>query len=195
MPKYVKCPRCELNYIPEDQEYCDVCKAELNIGGITLLEDEEELLCPKCKRNYLEPGEKICSSCASKLIIDDGDKNPTIFDDPDLASLAELQEEEWQEDENETFDDEDGFGNTADFVTETESLFDDDVFVDDIVDDTEYDDVDVEVEEELLDSTEEDDFDFLELDEEDFDSDEEFDDEDLSDDEDLLDEDIIDDEF
>ena len=30
MIKYVKCPRCELNYIdPEKQEYCDVCIAEM----------------------------------------------------------------------------------------------------------------------------------------------------------------------
>ena len=29
MPKYVKCPRCDLNYMLEGEEYCDVCKAEL----------------------------------------------------------------------------------------------------------------------------------------------------------------------
>ena len=30
MVKYIKCPRCDLNYIDsEKQEYCDVCIAEL----------------------------------------------------------------------------------------------------------------------------------------------------------------------
>ena len=30
MVRYVKCPRCELNYIDEEkQEYCDVCIAEI----------------------------------------------------------------------------------------------------------------------------------------------------------------------
>ncbi|MCD8373096.1 MAG: hypothetical protein LUD27_07345 [Clostridia bacterium] len=30
MVKYIKCPRCELNYIDsEKQEYCDVCIAEM----------------------------------------------------------------------------------------------------------------------------------------------------------------------
>ena len=64
MAKYKRCPRCELNWIPEEEEFCDVCKAELKIGGASLLEDEEEELCPICHVNYLEPGEKICSYCA-----------------------------------------------------------------------------------------------------------------------------------
>ena len=29
MVKYKKCPRCELNYIEEDKDYCDVCLAEM----------------------------------------------------------------------------------------------------------------------------------------------------------------------
>ena len=37
MGKYVKCPRCELNWILEENEYCDVCKAELGVEGFTAL--------------------------------------------------------------------------------------------------------------------------------------------------------------
>ena len=29
MPRYKKCPRCELNYILEEDDYCEVCRAEL----------------------------------------------------------------------------------------------------------------------------------------------------------------------
>ena len=29
---YIKCPRCELNYIKRGEEYCAVCKAELKKG-------------------------------------------------------------------------------------------------------------------------------------------------------------------
>ncbi|MEG2414112.1 MAG: hypothetical protein RSB61_05605 [Clostridia bacterium] len=68
MPKYIKCPRCELNWITPDQELCDVCKAELRIGGIELLEEEDETLCPICHLNYLESGEKICSECREKKL-------------------------------------------------------------------------------------------------------------------------------
>ena len=27
--KYIKCPRCELNYILENEDYCHVCKSEM----------------------------------------------------------------------------------------------------------------------------------------------------------------------
>ena len=29
MPKYKKCPRCEINYILDAEEYCEICKQEL----------------------------------------------------------------------------------------------------------------------------------------------------------------------
>ena len=73
MPKYVKCPRCELNYILEGEELCDVCKAELHIGGVRLLEDdeldyneEEGMLCPLCHTNFVEENEKYCAECLAK---------------------------------------------------------------------------------------------------------------------------------
>ena len=57
--KYIKCPRCELNYIPDTEEMCDICKAELGLEtDIVLLDDiiddEEPLkLCPICKTAYI----------------------------------------------------------------------------------------------------------------------------------------------
>ena len=30
---YKKCPRCELNYIKDEEEYCEVCKQELGLSG------------------------------------------------------------------------------------------------------------------------------------------------------------------
>ena len=67
--KYVKCPRCDLNYIdPEKQEYCDVCLAELQGAKLKFadLDDEEEEkteLCPVCGVNYMRFGEKMCDEC------------------------------------------------------------------------------------------------------------------------------------
>ena len=56
MAKYKKCPRCELNWIPVEEELCEVCKAELGkASSISLLEDDEdgaydeERICPVCK--------------------------------------------------------------------------------------------------------------------------------------------------
>ena len=55
MPRYVKCPRCDLNYMLDTEEYCDVCKAELKKGPqlIFAIDDEEDDidaldLCPRC---------------------------------------------------------------------------------------------------------------------------------------------------
>ena len=45
MVKYKKCPRCELNYIEEDKDYCDVCLAEMQGSRLKfadLDEDEED---------------------------------------------------------------------------------------------------------------------------------------------------------
>ena len=69
MAKYKKCPRCELNYIEEDKEYCDVCLAEMQGGKLKFadLDDDEDLekteLCPVCGENYMHPGEKMCDEC------------------------------------------------------------------------------------------------------------------------------------
>ena len=49
MPQYKLCPRCLLNYIPENEEYCEVCKEELR--GVRFEEDEDDLYtktCPRC---------------------------------------------------------------------------------------------------------------------------------------------------
>ena len=65
MGKYKKCPRCELNWIPEEEEYCEICKAEL--AGKVLDDDYEEEICPVCGVNPLEPGEKMCAECRAKV--------------------------------------------------------------------------------------------------------------------------------
>ncbi len=118
MPKYIKCPRCELNWIPQEEEYCDVCKAELHMGGISLLEDEEEeeRLCPICHRNYLEDGEKYCSDCREKKLVKaaaesyDTTAPSDTADDTIEVSFDEIEREEnWGNDDDESFDDSDDF--------------------------------------------------------------------------------------
>ena len=64
MGKYKKCPRCELNWIPEDEEYCEICKQELE--GKILDDDYDEDICPVCGINPLEPGDKMCAECRAK---------------------------------------------------------------------------------------------------------------------------------
>ena len=68
-PKYIICPRCELNYIKEQDELCNVCKAELGLLGKNYLIPEDELeaesgkLCPICHVNYIDEDEEMCIIC------------------------------------------------------------------------------------------------------------------------------------
>jgi hypothetical protein len=103
MPKYVLCPRCELNYIQEGEEYCDVCKAELKKGPQLVFaiddEDEQEVmeLCPKCHQNYLKPGQTLCRQCAKLSQYED---EKTDLDDED-ESWKEYLDNDETEDEDE----------------------------------------------------------------------------------------------
>ena len=87
MVRYMKCPRCELNYIDaEKQEYCDVCLKELK-GIPTDLDDIEEVeevpteLCPVCGENMMRQGEKMCDECRRKTDYEAEEPNPEDDDD------------------------------------------------------------------------------------------------------------------
>ena len=108
LPKYKICPRCELNYIKEDEDLCEVCKAQLSNSDI--FEEEEEEICPLCNQNFVEPGEKYCAECLEKRSRankdDDSQEGPIIRleQDEDVISLDDaIEEEEGEIDES--FDD------------------------------------------------------------------------------------------
>lgn len=55
-----KCPRCELNYIRDDQQYCDVCKREMKGEKET---DESVTICVECGENPAVKGGELCAIC------------------------------------------------------------------------------------------------------------------------------------
>jgi hypothetical protein len=61
--KLVKCPRCDLNYIREDEKYCKVCLRELKGEKH---EDEVEL-CSICKEEPALPGKDVCLFCLKEM--------------------------------------------------------------------------------------------------------------------------------
>ena len=61
--RFVKCPRCELNYIPENEEYCPVCKREMKGERH---EDPIEL-CSICNENPVMPGRDVCYDCYKEM--------------------------------------------------------------------------------------------------------------------------------
>ena len=61
--KLVKCPRCELNYIREDEKYCKVCLREMK--GEPTNDDME--LCSVCNAAPALPGKDVCLSCLKEM--------------------------------------------------------------------------------------------------------------------------------
>ena len=114
MVRYIKCPRCDLNYIDgEKQAYCDVCLKEMK--GIRTdadeLEEEEESelpteLCPVCGENMMRAGDKMCEECRKKAEIEEEEPDPeedtewrNYLDDDMDDSDAELELDESLEEE------------------------------------------------------------------------------------------------
>ena len=176
--EYVRCPRCELNYIEKGQQYCKVCEAELSSKGNREISDEEakELnLCPICKTNYLMDDEEICSECATEKAIHENEEEINISSD-DQVDEKEDRAESWRQyvenDDEELPEDE--FGDMSSITTEEDS---------DIMssEDMGFDDEDSEFEDDMEDFEEVDDLDgdlegYDDLDD-DFDEDDEYDDE------------------
>ena len=114
MVRYIKCPRCDLNYIDADkQEYCDICLKEMK--GIRTDSDEieeeeaEDLpteLCPVCGENMMRAGEKMCDECRKKAELEDEEPDPeedtewqNYLDDDMDSNDSELELDESLEDE------------------------------------------------------------------------------------------------
>jgi len=92
-PIYVKCTRCDLNYIDSKENYCDVCKTELKLldPGFLLPDDvfdEEERICPSCNLNFCEEGNDLCLMCAKEKE-DDAKAPDWVEKDPEDEDLSD----------------------------------------------------------------------------------------------------------
>lgn len=160
MAEYVKCPRCDLNYMKKGEEYCDVCKAELKKGpqlifAVDDIDDDVDAweLCPICHQNHVKPGESMCAKCAEERDYKDSREDP---DDESWKEFLDDEEDEEEEDEEML---------SLNKLAEEEGEFDD------------------EEEEEIVSEEEPDDFDIPDVDSDDFIGDDE-DDEDEDDEDD-----------
>jgi hypothetical protein len=172
--EYIRCPRCELNYIEKSQNLCKVCEAELASKGNREISDEEakELnLCPICKTNYLMDDEDICSECAIEQAVHDNQEEINISSDNEVDEKEDRNESWRQYVENDDEElPEDEFGDMSSITTEDES---DDILADE---DMGFDEKD----EEEIDDFDDFDEDFDETDDElddDFDDEDDFEDE------------------
>ena len=59
-----KCPKCEINYITENETVCSVCRREAS--GDAEQYDMIEL-CSECGENPVVPGKELCAECLKEL--------------------------------------------------------------------------------------------------------------------------------
>jgi hypothetical protein len=59
----IKCPRCDLNYIREDEKYCKVCLREMKGEK----QQEEMELCSICNEEPALPGRDVCIFCLKEM--------------------------------------------------------------------------------------------------------------------------------
>lgn len=114
--KYIRCPRCELNYIKEEDGFCDVCKAEIAHEDEGTTEYEKEIiLCPVCKMNYINSVESMCTQCKieqkqkqkrsggdedswKEFLDEDEDNNDEENEVVSLSEIVEEEDDEYRED-------------------------------------------------------------------------------------------------
>lgn len=159
MANYILCPRCELNFIDEDeQEYCEVCMKELTgeKSFVDNLEEEESgeetELCPLCGENRMRFGEEMCEECKKKSVyedeVDDSDDEDDFDKNKTWEDFADMDDDEEDIDigidksefEDEYEDEEEEFEETAEDDFEYVSA--DDYSADDDEDDDDDDDDD-----------------------------------------------------
>ncbi|MBQ7351559.1 MAG: hypothetical protein IJW59_01645 [Clostridia bacterium] len=170
--QYIKCPRCELNYILKKDKFCDVCKSEMK-AGILKESDLEELelmeegmeICPICKVNYINPGEHMCSTCREEQVDSSKDDEPdwrgfvdNADDNDEELDLLPIEEDDEIDEELEgafakDLDDSDFDDSDEDEESDSDDLDDD--FSDDFDDEDDFEDDDDD--EEDLDEDDDDD--------------------------------------
>ena len=92
----VKCPRCDLNYIREDEKYCKVCLREMKGEKHA---DEVEL-CSICNEEPALPGKDVCLFCLKEMNKSNNEEDTeeetdpvdtnTIGDMDDVSSMDEI---------------------------------------------------------------------------------------------------------
>ena len=82
---FIKCPRCELNYIREEEQYCPVCKREMKGES----HDDPFELCSICNENPVMPGKDVCFMCYKEMTQQQGLHDETLdeVETPDVNHL------------------------------------------------------------------------------------------------------------
>lgn len=100
---FIKCPRCELNYIRDTEHFCSVCLREMK-GD----EQEETIeMCSICGENPVMPGKDVCQTCYKEMNHQQGiEADDTTADKDEVQASIELDDvTDMEEIEIDTLDD------------------------------------------------------------------------------------------
>ena len=96
-----KCPKCELNYIRDGEDFCEVCKREMKRAQAHIrraaeeVEDDEVILCSECGEEPVVRGGELCLACLKEkkrqVELENASAVPSDdeFDDEDLLEDEE----------------------------------------------------------------------------------------------------------
>ncbi|MDO5378608.1 MAG: hypothetical protein Q4G52_09770 [Clostridia bacterium] len=91
---FIKCPRCELNYIKEEEQYCPVCKREMKGEA----HDDPFELCSICNENPVMPGKDVCYLCYKEMTQQQGLRSESADETEapdvslDMEDVTEMEE-------------------------------------------------------------------------------------------------------
>jgi hypothetical protein len=86
-----KCPRCELNYIADDETLCKVCIREIKGGQ----KHDEIEPCSICNAAPALPGKDICLGCYKELhnhASTDRSRSASVDEEIELSSASTMDE-------------------------------------------------------------------------------------------------------
>ena len=116
---YKKCPKCELNWIRDDQKLCDICSRKYK--SFDEEEQQEVVMCSECGEHHAMKGKDLCAACYKESLRQESyqkqPKPPVVtsigMEEPDLDDVevpidnSEIPEDELTEVEHD-FDSDDG---------------------------------------------------------------------------------------
>lgn len=102
-----KCPKCELNYIKDGEEFCNVCMREMRKAVAHIKHDDEDaevLMCSECGEAPAVRGTDLCAECLKEKKRQADLENATGVDS-DFDDL-DVEEEDLEDDVGDDVDDE-----------------------------------------------------------------------------------------
>ncbi len=161
-----KCPRCELNYIKDDEKLCNVCRRSARKEPDE--SDEQESLCIECGEHPAMKGRDVCALCYKEMMrqeqLQNQRKTPISGLDLDDVELKEVDvpitddipaEEiaDIDDDLNDEFDDDDDEADEEQEKPVDDGEIDfneDDISVEALEEDDDDDDADDEIDEGVM---------------------------------------------